>query len=336
MGNFSNTSSCCGGALGGNLPWAVTYALLSVAGSLANLLVIYLVCSVRRLRSASNAFIVNVCAADLLVCALWMPQEAAALAQPPAAAAAPAARRAFGGALLLLGLLASLFSHSLVALNRCALITKAPAAYRDLYRRRNAGAMLAGCWLAAALLLLPWLAAQGGDNRPQPGACSWLPLFGAALTRGCSPPLGPYTAAVTAATILAQTAVLLCAYCKILRRVRVSVKRVSVLNFQIINNLSYPFARKDKRSRSYVSFVLCAFLLSTEPLLWVLLFGLFQPVPAPLSDLAWLLFTLLFVLSPYLYTRKNEEFRKSLRTVLGMERARASVGVEPAIHAVCR
>ncbi|XP_072919493.1 G protein-coupled receptor 88 [Hemitrygon akajei] len=332
MGNFSNTSTCCDGALGGNIPWAVTYALMAVAGSTANLLVIYLVCSVRRLRSTSNAFIVNVCAADLLLCALWMPQEAAALAQPPP----PAAEHSIAGALLWIGLLASLFSHSLVALNRCALITRLPAAYRDLYRRRNAVAMIAGSWLVAALLLLPWLVGRGDSSRRPFGACSRLPVVGPALARGCSASASPYPGAVTAAAILAQTAVLLGAYSRILRRVQVSAKRVSVLNFQVISNLPYPFARKDRRSRFYVSFVLCAFLLSTEPFLWVLIFGLFQPVSTALSNLAWLLFTLLFVLSPYLYTRKNEEFKRSLRTLLGIELTREPAGAEPVIQAVSR
>ncbi|XP_069794107.1 G protein-coupled receptor 88 [Narcine bancroftii] len=334
MGNFSNTSTCCDGALSENIPWAVTYALLAVAGSSGNLLVIYLVSSVRKLRSTSNAFIVNVCAADLLVCALWMPQQAVALAQPPPAAAPAAAYRTFAAGLFFLGLLASLFSHSLIALNRYVLITKVPAAYRDIYRRRNAAAMIASSWLAAALLLVPWLAGQD-FARPPLGGCPRLPTFASALSRGCFMRLGPYTATVTAVTILGQTAVLLCAYYKILRRVQVSVKRVSVLNFQIIKSLSYPLARKDRNSRFSVSFVVCAFILSTEPFLWVLLFGLFEPVPALLHHLAWLLFTLLFVLSPYLYTRKNEEFRKSLRTVLGLEFSRASVAVEPGrIHAV--
>lgn len=340
MGNSSNSSTCCDGALGENISWAVTYALLAVAGSSGNLLVIYLVYSVRKLRSASNAFIVNVCAADLLVCGLWMPQEAVALAlsRPPRAAAGPASWRSLAAALLLLALLASLFSHSLIALNRYALITKAPAAYRDLYRRRNAAAMIASSWLAAAvLLLLPWLMAAA-LGRPRPGACLLYPGLAAASSRGgcsCSLTLCPYAAAVTAASILAHTAVLLYAYYKILRRVQVSVNRVSVLNFHG-NNLSYPCARKDKKLRLYVSFVLSAFLLSTEPLVWVLLCGLVEPVPALLCNLAWLPFALLFVLSPYVYTCKNQEFRKSLRTVLGIDLSRAEVEAEPAIYAVSR
>uniref|UniRef100_UPI00398F748B G protein-coupled receptor 88 n=1 Tax=Pristiophorus japonicus TaxID=55135 RepID=UPI00398F748B len=336
MSNVSNTSSCCEGALSQSISLAVAYALLATAGSFGNLLVIYLVYSVRRLRSTSNAFIVNVCAADLLVCALWMPQEAAALAQPMGHAAS-AGYQIFRGGLLFLGLVASLFSHSLIALNRYALITKVPAAYRSIYRRRNAAAMLATAWVLAALLLLPWLTGQAGSGRRDGGGgCAPLRHLVPALSERCLVRLSPYTAAVTASTILAQTAVLLYSYFKIFRKVQVSVKRVSVLNFQIINNLPYPFARKDKKLRFYVSFVLCVFILTTQPFLWVILCGLFQPLPSLPYNVSWLLFTLLFVLSPYLYTRKNEEFRKSLRSVIRVEFSRASVGVEPGIQVVSR
>ncbi|XP_067892585.1 probable G-protein coupled receptor 88 [Heterodontus francisci] len=334
MSNFSNTSTCCEGALSGNISLAVAYALLAISGSFGNLLVIYLVYSVRKLRNTSNAFIVNVCAADLLVCTLWMPQETVALTQSPGLAASTG-YQTFTGGLLFLGLIVSLFSHSLIALNRYALITKVPAAYRNIYRRRNAAGMIATSWVLGALLLLPWLTGQVRTHRHH-GGCAHLRLLVLALSDGCLTRLSPYTGSVTASTILAQTAVLLYSYFKIFRKVQVSVKRVSVLNFQLINNLSYPFARKDKKLRFYVSFVLCVFILTTEPFLWVILFGLFEPVPNLLYNVSWLLFSLLFVVSPYLYTRKNEEFKKSLRSVIRVEFSRASVGVEPVIQVVSR
>ncbi|XP_041064685.1 probable G-protein coupled receptor 88 [Carcharodon carcharias] len=330
MSNFSNASTCCEGTLSENISLAVAYALLAVAGSFGNLLVIYLVYSVRKLRNTSNAFIVNVCAADLLVCALWMPRESVALSQPPGRAAS-AGYRTFSGGLLFLGLLVSLFSHSLVALNRFALITKAPAAYRNIYRRRNTAGMIASSWLLGAVLLLPWFTGPVRTQR-RSRRCPQL------LNRpeGCFLRLSPYPTSVAASAILGQTAVLLYSYFKIFRKVQVSVKRVSVLNFQIINNLSYPLARKDRRLRPCASFVLSVFVLTTEPLLWVTLIGLFEPVPALLYNVSWLLLSLLFVLSPYLYTRKNEEFRKSLRSVIGAEFCGTSVGVEPMIQVVSR
>ncbi|XP_078075311.1 G protein-coupled receptor 88 [Mustelus asterias] len=335
MSNFSNTSSCCQGTENVNISLAVAYGLLAITGSLGNLLVIYLVYSVRKLRNASNAFIVNVCAADLLVCAVWMPREAVLLSQPQgqAAAASAAAPRTFSGALLFLGLLVSLFSHSLIALNRFALITKVPAAYRNIYRRRNTAGMIASSWLLAALLLLPWFMLGQEPRRSGHCGCFLLPVL-SSLPGGCSIRLSPYTACLTAASILTHTALLLYSYFKIFRKVQLSVKRVSVLNFHIIHNLSYPLARKDKRLRFYVSFVLCVFLLTTEPFLWVTLFGLFEPLPSLLYNVSWLLLSLLFVISPYLYTRKNEEFRKSLRSVIGTDFCRASAGVQPMIRVV--
>ena len=57
------------------IPVSLLYSGLAIGGTLANGMVIYLVSSFRKLQTTSNAFIVNGCAADLSVCALWMPQE---------------------------------------------------------------------------------------------------------------------------------------------------------------------------------------------------------------------------------------------------------------------
>ncbi|XP_021571535.1 probable G-protein coupled receptor 88 [Carlito syrichta] len=117
---------------GRRIPVSLLYSGLAIGGTLANGMVIYLVSSFRKLQTTSNAFIVNGCAADLSVCALWMPQEAvlgllpAGAAEPPAGwDGAGGSYRLLRGGLLGLGLTVSLLSHCLVALNRYLLITRA-------------------------------------------------------------------------------------------------------------------------------------------------------------------------------------------------------------------
>nr|XP_025852239.1 probable G-protein coupled receptor 88 [Vulpes vulpes] len=231
----ASTSSTTGGSLlllceeeeswaGRRIPVSLLYSGLAIGGTLANGMVIYLVSSFRKLQTTSNAFIVNGCAADLSVCALWMPQEAvlgllpAGAAEPPAGwDGAGGSYRLLRGGLLGLGLTVSLLSHCLVALNRYLLITRAPATYQALYQRRHTAGMLALSWalaLALVLLLPPWA--------PRPGA---------------APPRLHYPALLAAAALLAQTALLLHCYLGIVRRVRVSVKRVSVLNFHLLHQL---------------------------------------------------------------------------------------------------
>ncbi|XP_010829335.1 PREDICTED: probable G-protein coupled receptor 88 [Bison bison bison] len=212
----TSTSSTTGGSLlllcegeeswaGRRIPVSLLYSGLAIGGTLANGMVIYLVSSFRKLQTTSNAFIVNGCAADLSVCALWMPQEAV-LGLLPAGSVEPpgdwdgagGSYRLLRGGLLGLGLTVSLLSHCLVALNRYLLITRAPATYQALYQRRHTAGMLALSWalaLGLVLLLPPWA--------PRPGA---------------APPRVHYPALLAAGALLAQTALLLHCYLGIVRR----------------------------------------------------------------------------------------------------------------------
>nr|XP_013816526.1 PREDICTED: probable G-protein coupled receptor 88 [Apteryx mantelli mantelli] len=136
---------------------SLLYAALAISGTLSNVMVIYLVFSFKKLQTTSNAFIVNGCAADLSVCALWMPQEAVLGLLPPNSSSLRSAEyRLLRGGLLGLGLTVSLASHLLVAFNRYVLITKLPSVYQALYQRRHTGCMIGLSWVLA-LLLLPLL-----------------------------------------------------------------------------------------------------------------------------------------------------------------------------------
>ena len=341
---------------GRRIPVSLLYSGLAIGGTLANGMVIYLVSSFRKLQTTSNAFIVNGCAADLSVCALWMPQEAV-LGLLPAGSAEPpgdwdgagGSYRLLRGGLLGLGLTVSLVSHCLVALNRYLLITRAPATYQALYQRRHTAGMLALSWalaLGLVLLLPPWA--------PRPGA---------------APPRVHYPALLAAAALLAQTALLLHCYLGIVRRVRVSVKRVSVLNFHLLHQLpgcaaaaAFPGAphapgpagaahpaqaqplppalhpRRAQRRLSGLSVLLlcCVFLLATQPLVWVsLASGFSLPVPWGVQAASWLLCCALSALNPLLYTWRNEEFRRSVRSVLpGIGDAAAAAAAATAVPAV--
>ncbi|XP_029110449.1 G protein-coupled receptor 88 [Scleropages formosus] len=284
---------------------ASLYTFMSLLGTALSALVVYLVLCFKTLRTASNAFIVNGCVADLLVCACWAPHEA--LLASGAARLAPG-HRAFAEALLFLGVSASLLSHSLVAVNRYVLITRAPATYVWLYQRRHARWMIAASWLLSLGGLLPCLASS---RHPPAEGCAHDPSAPWSVLSN-----SPCAQAILALTILSQSVVLLFCYFKIFRKVQMSMKRVSVLNFQIVNNLPYTFPRRDRRLGLYVLAVCCVFLLGTEPLLWVLLVGFWGHVPPGARVASWGVFCALFVLNPFLYTWKNEEFRRSFRSAL--------------------
>ncbi|XP_027507228.1 probable G-protein coupled receptor 88 [Corapipo altera] len=291
---------------------SLLYAVLAISGTLSNVMVIYLVFSFKKLQTTSNAFIVNGCAADLSVCALWMPQEAVLGLLPPNSSSLRSAEyRLLRGGLLGLGLTVSLASHLLVAFNRYVLITKLPSVYQALYQRKHTGCMIGLSW-ALALLPVPLL----------PG----LWTLGSAQSDGSS----RYTALLLALAVLGQTALLLHCYLGIVRRVRGSAKRVSVLNFHLLHQLPFPAAppppRRAQRRLSSVSVLLlcCVFLLGTQPLVWVSLLGFFlRPAPPALQAASWLLLCSLSALNPLLYTWRSEEFRRAARSVLPRAEARA-------------
>ncbi|XP_014794451.1 PREDICTED: probable G-protein coupled receptor 88 [Calidris pugnax] len=290
---------------------SLLYAVLAISGTLSNVMVIYLVFSFKKLQTTSNAFIVNGCAADLSVCALWMPQEAVLGLLPPNSSSLRSAEyRLLRGGLLGLGLTVSLASHLLVAFNRYVLITKLPSVYQALYQRRHTGCMIGLSWALALLLvpLLPGLWTPGSGQQPPP-----RPTDGSSR----------YTALLLALAVLGQTALLLHCYLGIVRRVRGSAKRVSVLNFHLLHQLPFPAAppppRRAQRRLSSVSVLLlcCVFLLGTQPLVWVSLLGFFlRPAPPALQAASWLLLCSLSALNPLLYTWRSEEFRRAARSVL--------------------
>lgn len=323
MPNESERLVECDNGRGPRVCLATLYTFMGVTGTVLNLMVVYLVVTFKKLRTASNAFIVNGCVANLLVCAFWMPHEAVILSTR----SSPRLwYQAFKEALLFLGITASLLSHSLIAVNRYVLITKVPATYQSLYQRRNTEWMISGSWLISVGCLMPWLTTSGYQTE----RCASTHTATASFTAGTSVLANSSACSTLACTVTGQTAVVLYCYFKIFRRVQTSVKRVSILHFQIVNNLPYSFPRKDKCLGLYVLAVCFVFFITTEPMLWALVAGFFVEVPAALGASLWVIFCTLFVSNPFLYTWKNEEFRKSLRSVMRGDFWKGpTVGVEP-------
>ncbi|XP_063796148.1 G protein-coupled receptor 88 [Pseudophryne corroboree] len=328
MTNITSPLDHCERLLGTRALVATVYSVYSVSGTLANVLVIYLVCSFKKLKTTSNAFIVNGCVSDLLVCAFWMPQEAILIStgrlENPT-------YRVFMEGVFFLWMTVSLLSHSLIALNRFVLITKLPTVYHTVYQKRNTEWMIAMAWVLPLAFLLPWLFGQRPLEVTFP--CPTIKLY---VFWGHEVPVSSfYTAILSAVTVLSQTIILFHCYFRIFRKVQVSLKRVSVLNFQVVHNLPCACPRKDKRLGLYVLIVCCVFTLTTEPFAWSVLYGLLQPLPQSIEICSWLLLCLLFVLNPFIYTWKNEEFRRSFRAVVGGELWKISGnGADPAVQTV--
>uniref|UniRef100_A0A8C1XVK4 G-protein coupled receptors family 1 profile domain-containing protein n=1 Tax=Cyprinus carpio TaxID=7962 RepID=A0A8C1XVK4_CYPCA len=175
--------SACALGRGSRISLATVYSFMCVVGSVLNLLVIYLVVTFKKLRTASNAFIVNGCVADLLVCAFWMPHEAVVTST---------------GTFLVIGYQA--FKEALLFLG----ITV-------LYQKRNTEWMIAGSWLISLGSLLPWIT----SFRYPPERCR--DTEDASFPKGTSVSVlsSRFAAGTLAFTIIGQTWVVVYCYFKI-------------------------------------------------------------------------------------------------------------------------
>ncbi|KAM6458402.1 G protein-coupled receptor 88 [Liasis olivaceus] len=304
---------CQEDSLGTRLSLSLLYLLLAISGTLSNIMVVYMVFTSRKLRITSNAFIVNGCIADLSVCGLWMPQEAMQGLLPSGSPTAHSeSYRLIRVGLVGLGLFVSLLSHLLVALNRYVLITKPHITYQAVYQRKHTTGMICLTWIFALLLALV-----------PPGLQTWQPIQQESknATNNNS---SNYTGLGVALALLSQTVLLLHCYMRIVKRVQGSAKRVSVLDFHLLQQLPFlsttaQAPRRAQRQLSSISVLLLCltFLLATQPLVWVsLLSFFFQPAPRGLQLASWLLFCSLSAFNPLLYTWKNEEFRRCMRLIL--------------------
>ncbi|XP_055925051.1 G-protein coupled receptor moody-like [Argiope bruennichi] len=129
---------------------ASIFIIFAVVGVFGNLVSILALSKCRKLRNATTAFIVNLCVADLLFCSFSMPLSALTFLErdwnygEALCKLFPLVRYSNGAV--------SLFSVIAITINRYILIVH-PKMYREMYKPRNIGIMIAIMWIAALMLL---------------------------------------------------------------------------------------------------------------------------------------------------------------------------------------
>ncbi|XP_054706453.1 LOW QUALITY PROTEIN: G-protein coupled receptor moody-like [Uloborus diversus] len=148
----------------------ILFIVLGIAG---NLLTIVALARCNKLRNATTAFVVSLCTADLLFCALNL---------PPTASRYIHHSWVLGETLCKLfpfffygNVAASLLSMTAITINRYILINHYKH-YDRIYRPRYVALMIALCWLFSFSLLAPTLAGAWGrvGYRPQSFSCTIL------------------------------------------------------------------------------------------------------------------------------------------------------------------
>ncbi|GBN04438.1 G-protein coupled receptor moody [Araneus ventricosus] len=206
---------------------AACFIVFAVVGVFGNLVSILALSKSQKLRNATTAFIVNLCVADLLFCGFSMPLSALTFLERDwnygevLCKLFPLVRYSNGAV--------SLFSVIAIAINRYILIVH-PKLYRDMYKPRNIGIMIAIMWISALVLLLfplfeVW-GRLGYDKRV--GTCTILKL------NGSSPKMTLYIIAFGLPSL-----VFLVCYSRIFWVVHQAAKRVRKTSpdYTTINNL---------------------------------------------------------------------------------------------------
>ncbi|XP_038068346.1 G-protein coupled receptor moody-like [Patiria miniata] len=131
---------------------ACVWIIAAVLGLVGNSLVICSVVLSKKLRTVTNAFVVNLSLADFWT-SLSYPWEAVAVLSHGSWPLATEVPCYIAAVQLYTGLGASLYSLAAIAFNRYMLVTKKPATYSRWYSPRKVSAMIAAIWIIPSFVL---------------------------------------------------------------------------------------------------------------------------------------------------------------------------------------
>ena len=144
--------------------------VLTFTAFLGNLLVVYLVCRNRRLRTVTNMFLVGLAVADFLTSSLVMPFTASILIHGKWVFSKDVC--VFQGVSILCLVWSSLHMVTLIAINRYVCVLKA-SLYRKWFTKKNTGAMIATVSIISFILAISpyWSGLVTYIFRPGKAAC---------------------------------------------------------------------------------------------------------------------------------------------------------------------
>ncbi|XP_078665084.1 melatonin receptor type 1B-A-like [Branchiostoma floridae x Branchiostoma belcheri] len=138
----------------------VQMGVISVVGTLGNILVILSFCRFQQVRSSMNLFVLNIAVSDLLITAVQAPTRLAAVVtgHPPGGGGFCA----FLGFIGFLNCCISVLSSALIAFNRYIRISKSANTYIKLFGPLKSCLWIAGSWgVCALIIILPGMLGVG-------------------------------------------------------------------------------------------------------------------------------------------------------------------------------
>ena len=290
------------------------FALISIVGTFGNSLVIAAVLVSRKLRTATNVFVVSLSFADLLTC-LFLPWNVVALlstegwptADEICATAAVVMFTCVG---------CSVYTLAAIAINRYVLITQPMSTYRAYYTKWKMALMIAITWaipfFTAMMPVMFGLGELGYDTRYS------------TCTHKTSHPLSDYYSLTQAILIypIPMVTIVLC-YCFLFLHIRRHARNINEQPETSSSSSSKPIRRDSTSAKRGISkrqveisknlfYVVCAFALCITPYCASLVIPYSEPfVP-------WAGAVILFnsCVNPLIYSTKHPYFRQVMGAIL--------------------
>ncbi|XP_022109790.1 melatonin receptor type 1C-like [Acanthaster planci] len=291
MDSLDNSSVCRGEvytSYSERQVFAAIFGIISVVGTVDNALVIAAVILSRKLRNATNMFVLNLSIADFLTCIYTIPINMVAVLSednwPP-----PNAPCKLAGFLLVLCSSCSLNNLACIAINRYVMITKSKATYKKMFSGQRTLAGIILTWLVPlAVVIFPALSGIMEINfDPVSSLCTWIPTGSVDV----------FSFIVFATCFPLQVSLIFWGYINIFYYVyahsqRIRIRRDSNLQIQVTKNLAL---------------VMCFFMLCMTPLSVGLLLSCSEPVWFLQAAVA--IFLANSCLNPLIYAAKHPNFR---------------------------
>ncbi|XP_030836256.1 5-hydroxytryptamine receptor 4-like [Strongylocentrotus purpuratus] len=306
---------------------AITFIVISVVGSIGNSIVIAAVAMSRKLRTATNVFVVSLAIADLLT-NLFLPWNVIALLNEDREQWPMEESLCVMAAIILYTCVgSSVYSLAAIGLNRFVLITQPIHVYHHYYSKVRMGIMVMFTWVIPLFLsLLPLIFGLGQlGYDAKYGTC----------THKTSHPLSDYYSLTQAVIIYPiPLTVILVSYVAIYVHVRAHTKTITeIQDTSESSSSTHKPKRRESTARRSISkrqveitknlfYVVCAFVLCITPYCASLV------IPGSESFIPWAGAIILMnaCINPVIYATKHPHFKKVMFAII---RCRLSAIPEP-------
>ncbi|CAH1265393.1 MTNR1B [Branchiostoma lanceolatum] len=287
------------------------FLVISIVGTLGNLLLILSFVLTKKLRCSLNAFITSMAVSDLIFAALY--DSLSAHEQSTGGWVFQPELCTGLGVITVLSGCHSLISSALIALNRYILVTKKPSVYKMFFSPVKTSIMIAMAWTVSFLMVTP--AAFFGFGEFGYNHATYTCDFVVS-----NPSTYLYFFSFPGATVAVSNFVCITCYFRIFLTVRKSAKRFKP-NQQLKHVPIVPIKVVKETKQMFIIYI--TFLSTTAP------YSMFYAADNGMDDIpptAFVVAAIIYAcnssLNPIIHTWKNRDYRRAFRAILCFRKRR--------------